>query len=125
MSARFAADVIDAADASKILGIRAGTKPHRFIGVWVVVVERRIFIRSWGVSAGGWFDTFLGEPRGTMQLGKRELPVRAIRTRSERLKTAVEHAYAAKYNTRASQTYVRGFKSKRRRDATVELVPWT
>ena len=25
----------------KILGIRAGTGPHRFIGIWVVVVEGR------------------------------------------------------------------------------------
>lgn len=124
MRARFDADVIDAAEASKIVRVRAGDA-HRFIGVWVVVVERRIFIRSWSVRTGGWFEAFMEEPRGAMQLGGRTFAVRAIRTRSERLKSAVERAYAAKYMTPASRKYVRGFKTHRRREATVELVPWT
>jgi hypothetical protein len=123
MAARFPGEVIDAAAAGKILGIRAGTKPHRFLGVWVVVVERRVFVRSWNVRPGGWFDAFAADPRGVMQLDGREIPVRAVRTRSERLKSAVERAYAAKYSTPASQKYVRGFRAPRRRNATVELVP--
>ena len=107
---------------SPILGIRAGTK-HRIIGVWAVVVEGRVFIRSWGVTPDGWFHAFVAEPRGVMQIGKRTIAVRAIRTRSERLKDAVEKAYAAKYKTAASQKWVRGFRAPSRRNATIELVP--
>ena len=58
-----------------------------------------------------------------MQIGNRKLRVRAVRTRSERLKAAVDDAYAAKYTTPASLKYVGGFKAPRRRDATIELVP--
>ena len=115
--------VIAEVDKSPILGVRAGAKPHRFTGVWVVVVEGRVFVRSWGVKPGGWFHAFVEEPRGVMQIGKREIPVRAVRTRSERLKDAVEAAYAAKYHTPASQKWVRGFRERQRRDATIELVP--
>ncbi len=53
----------------------------------------------------------------------RELLVRAVFTRSERLKDLVENAYREKYNTPASLKYVRGFKNKKRRDTTTELAP--
>ena len=122
MKARFDDRVIAEISRSKILGIRAGTK-HRFIGVWVVVVGRRVFIRSWEVTPDGWFHAFVEEPRGMIQIGNRQLRVRAVRTRSERVKDAVDAAYAAKYTTPGAQKYVRGFRAKRRRDATVELVP--
>ena len=96
---------------------------HRFIGVWAVVVEGRLFVRSWTLKKNGWFRTFLNEPRGAISIDGREIPVRAFRTRSERLKDAVDRAYAAKYDTKASQKYVRGLATKRRRDTTTELLP--
>jgi hypothetical protein len=121
---RFSRAIVNAIDEGKILGIRAGTKPHRIIGIWAVVVEGRVFVRSWGVKQGGWYRTFLEEPRGIIQVGSREIPIRARPTKSERLKAAVSRAYAEKYNTRGSTQYVRGFeRSKRRRDTTTELVP--
>lgn len=52
----------------------------------------------------------------------REIPVRAVFTRSERLKTAVDKAYAEKFNTPGSGHYVRGLAQKKRRDTTTELV---
>jgi hypothetical protein len=124
MTKRFAADVLAEVARSRILGIRAGAT-HRIIGVWVVVVSRRIFVRSWSVDPDGWVHAFVEEPHGVMKIGDRKIPVRAIRTRSERLKSAVDRAYAAKYTTPASQKYVRGFRASKRRDATIELVPWT
>lgn len=58
-----------------------------------------------------------------IQAADREIPVRAARVGSERVRDAVEHAYAAKYRTKASQKYVRGFRTPRRREATIEFVP--
>ncbi len=120
---RFDDEILAAARDGKILGIRAGSKPHRFVGVWMIVVERRVFIRSWGVDADGWYHAFAEEPRGVMQLANREIPVRAVRVRSDRLKAAVDRAYAEKYHTPASMKYVRGFKVPRRRNTTTELAP--
>ena len=107
----------------KILGIRAGTKPHRIIGIWAVVVEGRVFVRSWSLKPRSWYRTLRKEPRGVIEINGRELPVRAVFTRSERLKDAVDVAYREKYNTPGSLHYVRGFKNKKRRDTTTELVP--
>ncbi len=120
---RFSKGVVAAIRDGKILGIRAGTKPHRIIGIWAVVVENRVFVRSWSQKARGWYRAFLEEPRGVIEVDGREIPVRAVFTRSERLKTAVDRAYREKYNTPGSLNYVRGFAHKKRRDTTTELVP--
>jgi hypothetical protein len=106
------------------MGVRAGASPdHRFTGVWPVVVDGRVFARSWTLKGGGWYRTFLEDPLGTIQVGDREVRVRAVRVRSEPLRDAVEQAYAKKYATPGSQKYVKGFRTKRRREATIEFVP--
>lgn len=121
---RFSRPVLAAIGKDKILGVRAGMGDHRFIGVWVVVVDGRVFIRSWGLERRSWFHAFQAEPRGTVQAAGRELSVRAVRVTSERLKAAVDQAYAEKYDTPGAVRYVRGFaRSKRRRDTTTELMP--
>jgi hypothetical protein len=120
---RFPARLLAAVAAAPIVGIRAGRLAHRVIGVWVVVVHGRVFIRSWRVSPDGWFHAFRKEPVGTLTLGTREIRVSAVHTRSEPLKLLVSQAYAAKYNTPGSRKYVRDLSRKRSRDATIELVP--
>ena len=124
MKRTFPRSVVAAIDASKILGVRAGLKSdHRYVGIWPVVVGGRVFGRSWTLKPGGWYRTFLDDPRGTLQIGDREIKIRAVPARSERIRDAVEEAYAAKYPTPGSRTYVRGFRTKRRREATMEFVP--
>jgi hypothetical protein len=123
-SKRFAASLVRAIDESKILGIRAGRRSdHRFIGVWPVVVDGRVLVRSWTLKPNGWYHTFLSDPYGTIQVGARKIAVRAVRIRSERIRDAVETAYASKYPTPGSRKFVRGFRTARRREATMEFVP--
>src|SRR5262245_5035706 len=106
------------------MGIQAGARStHRFIGVWPVVVEGRVFARSWTLKVGGWYQTLLKDPRGKISIGDREIRIRAGRVRSERIRDAIERAYAAKYATPASQKYVRGFRRQKRRDTTIEFRP--
>lgn len=124
MSARlFPADVVAAIGDGKILGICAGMAPHRFIGIWAVVVEGRVFVRSWSLKPRSWYRTFLEEPRGTISIDGREIPVRAVRTRSERLKDAVSLAYLEKYKTPGSLKYARDLGEPKSRETTTELVP--
>ncbi len=103
--------------------IRAGAQPHRFIGIWVVVVEERVFVRSWSLKPRSWYRTFLEEPRGAVRVAGREICVRAVRTRSELLKDAVDRAYLEKYNTPGSIKYARDLGRARSRATTTELVP--
>src|SRR5437762_4386862 len=120
---RFPGKILTAIRDGKILGIRAGSQPHRFIGIWAVVVEGRIFVRSWSLKARSWYRAFLEEPRGAINVDGRELPVRAVRTRSERLKDAVDRAYLEKYKTPGSIKYARDLGRAKSRATTTELVP--
>ena len=120
---RFPAEVVAAIRDGKILGIRAGSAPHRLIGIWVVVVEGRVFVRSWSLQPRSWYRTFLEEPHGVIEVSGRELPVRAVQTRSERLKSAVSQAYLAKYHTPGSLKYARDMGRAKSRATTTELVP--
>ena len=123
MAKRVSRPVIAAADAAGIMGIRAGARSeHRFIGVWPIVVSGRLFARSWTLKRGGWYQSFLDDPLGVIQVGERQLRIRAVRVKSERIRDAMDAAYAEKYATKASQKYVRGFRSSRRRDTTIEFV---
>ena len=118
----FPAATVEAFDRAKILGVRAGAS-HRFTGVWVVVLEGRVFVRSWNDKPTGWFRAFRQEPDGTVQLGDREIRVRGVIPRGDRIRHAVTTAYGEKYNTKASQKWVTGFAAASRLLTTLELMP--
>ncbi len=120
---RFSTRVLGSLQASKIIGLRAGKQPHRFIGVWVVVVKDRVFVRPWNNKPEGWYQTFLKEPEGRISVGDREVRVRARKARGERLMDAIDEAYREKYPTPGSRGYVAGFALPKRRACTIELLP--
>jgi hypothetical protein len=120
---RFSEQVLAIIHKERILGIRAGTdSTHRVIGIWAVVVEGRVFVRSWSMSPRSWWQTFLEDPQGIITVGTKQISVRAIQTRSERLKDLVSAAYKEKYNTPGSVQYVKDMSRKKSRDTTTELV---
>jgi len=120
---QFPDDVLTVLQEGKGLRIRAGTSQHRFIGIWVVVVKDRAFIRSWSVKPNGWYRTFLKDPRGTIQVADHEIAVRAVRVREKRLRDAIDRAYLQKYNTTGALKYAKDLGSPKSRATTVELVP--
>src|SRR5260370_16892565 len=103
---RFPKAIVNAIRDVKILGIRAGTKPHRIIGIWAVVVEGRVFVRSWSLKPRSWYRTFLEERRGVIEVDGRQIRVRPVFTRTERLKTAIHRPYPAKFPTPLSPHFV-------------------
>jgi hypothetical protein len=115
--------VVKALADAKIIGLRAGLDQHRFLGVWVVVVDGRAFVRPYFNKRGGWYQVFLEEPRGLLQVGDREMPIRVKQSRGERLLDAIDEAYGAKYPTPGSRRWVRGFATAGRRSRTLELMP--
>ena len=122
-SRRFPKALVAAIREGPILGIRAGRQPHRVIGIWAVVVEGRVFVRSWSLEPRSWWRTFLEDPRGIIEVGGRTITVRAVQTRSPRLKDAVNRAYLEKYHTPGALKFARDLGRKKSRETTTELVP--
>ena|SRR5215207_2280934 len=121
---RFANEILETIRREKILGIRAGKEStHRIIGIWAVVVEGRVFVRSWSMKPRSWWRTFLEDPYGSVFIADRDLPVRTVQTRSDRLKDLVSQAYKEKYNTPGSVQFVKDMSHGKSRDTTTELVP--
>ena len=121
---RFSDEMLAVFRENKGLQIRAGTRPHRFIGIWLVVVSDRVFVRSWSVKPRGWYQTFLAEPRGTVRIANREIMVRVVRTRDKRVRDAVDRAYLDKYKTPGAIKYARDLGSPQSRATTLELRPF-
>jgi hypothetical protein len=120
---QFSDEILSAIRRSHVIGLRAGTQPHRFIAVWAVVVEKRVFVRSWSLKPNSWYHVFKQEPLGTIQVDGREIAVRAVHTRSEQLKAAINRAYLEKYKTPGSIKFARDLGRAKSRATTTELVP--
>lgn len=105
---------------SKVLRIRAGAE-HRFIGIWVVVVKNRVFIRSWSVKPDGWYKTFLENPSGAIEVDGDEIAIHAVPIKDRRLRDAIDQAYLEKYNTKGSLKYAKDLGSAKSRATTIEL----
>lgn len=118
----FTDEVVEALRKAKILGVRSGTT-HRYTGVWVVVVDDRVFARSWNDKPTGWFQAFKKGPTGTIQAGDLEIPVKAKLVRSARTRDAVTAAFGEKYPTKGSKKWVEGFAEQSRVITTIEFVP--
>jgi hypothetical protein len=122
---RFADAVLAAIHKERILGIRAGSETdHRVIGIWAVVVDGRVFVRSYTMKPRSWWRTFLEDPQGEIFVAKRKrgIKVRAVQVKSEKMKDAVSAAYREKYNTPGSIRYVEDMSRSPSRDTTTELV---
>lgn len=119
---RFDARTLGVIDATKYFSIRCGAE-HRYIGIWVVVVDGRVLVRPWNDEKTGWYRAFLVHPRGSVKIGGREVAVRGRRARGATLNDAMDRAYSLKYTTTANQQYVKGFATAKRRATTLELLP--
>jgi len=119
---QFADKLLAYLDKSKILRIRAGSE-HRFIGIWVVVVKDRAFVRSWSVKPNGWYKTLLKDSSGAIQIDGDEIAIRAVPIKDKRIRDAIDQAYLEKYNTKGSLKYAKDLGSAKSRATTLELVP--
>ena len=123
---RFREDILATIHKDRILGIRAGSdSDHRVIGIWAVVVDGRVFVRSYTMKPRSWWRTFLEDPYGEIFVAKRKrgIKIRAVQVKSEKMKEAVSAAYKEKYNTPGSVGYVADMSRSPSKDTTTELVP--
>jgi hypothetical protein len=120
---RFSEHVRSWLEKSEVLRIRAGTGAHHFIGIWFVVVQGRVFVRSWSLRPDGRYCTFLREPRGAIKLGRSAISVRAVPRRTKAVRDAVDRAYVERYGTPGALKYAKDLCQAKSRATTIELTP--
>lgn len=109
---------------SPVIGIKAGKGRHRVIAVWAVVVNNRVFIRSWSLKKNSWYTAFRENPVGELHMGNRKIRIRPVFVRSESLKDKISAAYAEKYHTPGSRRFVREMSRRKSRNTSTGLVPF-
>lgn len=116
-------DALDYICNHNLIGIKAGTERPDFLDVWMVVVEGRIFARSWGFAERSWFNQFLQNPGGQIKCGEQVFAIKAfIPEDLEELTEKINLAYLTKYNQGQNIKYAQGIVEKEHAEKTMEFV---
>jgi hypothetical protein len=106
-----------------LIGIKAGLERPDFLNIWMVVVDKRIFARSWGFAEKSWYNTFLENPFGQIKCGDRVFSIQAVVPKDkEAITEKINLAYLAKYNTGQNIEYAKGIIEQKHIDKTMEFI---
>ena len=113
---------IDYINTYNLIGLKAGTTRETFIEIWMVVVNDRIFARSWGFAEKSWYTAFLLEPFGQLKCGDVLFRIKAkIPEDLNAVTAAINEAYLKKYNHGANIPYAEGIIKQQHIDKTMEF----
>jgi len=114
---------LDHIQNNSLTGIKAGVDRPGFLDIWMVVVEDRIFARSWGFAERSWYNTFLQNPHGQIKCGNNIIAIKAVVPADIASVTEkINLAYLTKYNTGANSKYAQGIVGEDHIAKTMEFV---
>lgn len=115
-------DILNFINTNNLIGLKAGSTRESFLNIWMVVVDDRIFARSWGFNERSWFNTFLEDPRGQLKCGDTIVDIRAeVFDRDEHLDERINQAYLAKYDEGQNSFYAKGIVQPKHIAKTMEF----
>jgi hypothetical protein len=98
MSGSFDAATVAALAAEREVRIQAGRAGQRGTIIWVVVVQDRVYARSFHGERGKWYVAAVRDGRAVLSVSGRDIPVTVERVSGpEPLIEAVSRAYLSKY----------------------------
>jgi len=114
---------IDYINSHSLTGIKAGAERPTFLEIWMVVVDNRIFARSWGFAEKSWFNSFLQDPNGQLKCGDVIIPIKAvIPTDNAEMTDKINAAYLSKYNSEHNIEYAQGITQAAHIEKTMEFI---
>ncbi len=114
--------VLDFIQTNNLIEIKAGKERTTFLELWMVIVENRIFARSWGFAEKSWYNTFLIESLGQIKCGETTYNIKAsIPNDINELTDKINQAYIDKYNFGRNVEYVEGIIQQKHIDKTMEF----
>jgi hypothetical protein len=108
---------------NNLIGLKAGKERSSFLEIWMVVVNNRIFARSWGFAEKSWYHTFMSGPLGQIKCGDNIFEIKASIPKDLDIFTPlINLAYLEKYNFGANAEYAIGIIEQKHIDKTMEFV---
>lgn len=109
-------------NSHNLIGIKAGIERNEFLEIWMVVVDNRIFARSWGLAEKSWYNSFLKDNKGQIKCGDYIYNIEArIPTDLEMITDEINIAYLHKYNFGENAYYAQGIVTKVHEKRTMEF----
>lgn len=116
-------NALDYIKENNLIGIKAGTQRPSFLEIWMVVVENRIFARSWGLEEKSWYNTFLENSEGQIQCGSTIYKIEALVPDDlNQITDEINKAYLKKYNFGDNSKYAIGIIEEKHIGKTMEFV---
>ncbi|SHK10308.1 DUF2255 family protein [Chryseobacterium polytrichastri] len=114
---------LDYIQTHNLIGIKAGADRSSFLEIWMVVINDRIFARSWGLAEKSWYNSFLQNPKGQIQCGNLILNINTrVPTDNDALTDAINNAYLTKYNSEHNMEYAKGIIQTKHIEKTMEFI---
>lgn len=106
-----------------LIGLKAGLSRESFLDIWMVIVDNRIFARSWGFAERSWYTTFLVENEGELRCGDLIVKIKAqIPNDLNQISAEINKAYLDKYNYGDNSVYAKGIIEQEHVDKTMEFI---
>lgn len=114
---------LDYIQTHNLIGIKAGANRSSFLEIWMVVINDRIFARSWGLAEKSWYNSFLQNPKGQIQCGDLIFNINTrVPTDNDELTDAINNAYLMKYNSEHNMEYAKGIIQTKHIEKTMEFI---
>ncbi|ANF52581.1 hypothetical protein A0O34_19590 [Chryseobacterium glaciei] len=106
-----------------LIGIKAGANRSTFLEIWMVVVNDRVFARSWGLAEKSWYNSFLQDSKGQIQCGEFIFNIKAIvPINNDQITEAINNEYLTKYNSGHNIEYAEGIIQTKHIEKTMEFI---
>jgi hypothetical protein len=122
---KFSKAFLKSINETQITSVRAGEEREKFTGIWMVVVDGRIFGRSYYGAERSWYTALLNGHNGSVKCGKEIIPVKGLKPADiGSISGAINKAYEKKYLVKSyNKKWVDGLCEPERVDRTMEFVP--
>ncbi len=119
---KFPADLIEYLSEHTLIKVKGGSRPRSFLNIWIVVVEQRLFARSWDRKKRSWYTAFLAEGVGKIQYGEHIIDVSGKKVDvNDDIHELINQAYMDKYTQPDNVPYAIGFADDEYKDYTLEF----
>lgn len=88
---------LEAIETKELIGVRGGAGEHRFLPIWMVAVDGRVFARSWSRLQRSWRTAFDEDGVGMIDTGDTKTAVNGAPVTDAALNARIDDAYRRKY----------------------------
>ncbi|MET3535219.1 DUF2255 family protein [Chryseobacterium limigenitum] len=114
---------LDYIKTNNLIGVKAGANRSTFLEIWMIVVNDRIFARSWGLAEKSWYNSFIQDSKGQIQCGNFVFNINAIIPMdNDELTKVINNEYLTKYNSGHNIDYAKGIIQTKHVEKTMEFI---